>query len=290
MESKNRGIWLIVAVIVVLACCCLLACSAVGVGLLAWPSLQRVSDQLPVGDTEGGPHTQRINESFDVGGEPTLRIDGFAGGVTVRGDEVEAIQVVAKKKARRRSDLDRIEISMVEHDGSLEIKTRNPSRANNASVSFEITVPAATHLEVDLAAGSVVVEGLTGGVRLDNAAGAIVLKDVSGGIGARTAAGTVSAHGATGPVSLESAAGVIEYQGTPQGDCHFGAAVGSISLDLPADPDVAVDLQATIGAVDAACDVEGLTTGRKLSGIIGTGAQGTVTARATVGDIDMVCR
>ena len=290
MESKSRGVWIIVVVIVILACCSLLACSAVGVGLLAWPSLQRVSDQLPVGYTEGGLQTQRINESFDVGSEPTLQVDSFAGGVTVRGDEVEAIQVVATKKARRRSALDRIEISMVERDGSLEIKTRNPSRANNASVLFEITVPAATHLEVDLAAGAVVVEGLTGGLRVGNAAGAIVLKDVSGGIDARTAAGTVSARGATGPVSLESAAGVVEYQGTPQGDCHFGAAVGSISLDLPADPEVVVDLQATIGAVDAACDVKGQTTGRALRGVIGSGAQGTVTARATVGDINMVCR
>ncbi len=290
MESKSRGVWIIVVVIVIFACCSLLACSAVGVGLLAWPSLQRVSDQLPVGDTEGGLQTQRINESFDVGSEPTLQVDSFAGGVTVRGDEVEAIQVVATKKARRRSALDRIEISMVERDGSLEIKTRNPSRANNASVLFEITVPAATHLEVDLAAGAVVVEGLTGGLRVGNAAGAIVLKDVSGGIDARTAAGTVSARGATGPVSLESAAGVVEYQGTPQGDCHFGAAVGSISLDLPADPEVVVDLQATIGAVDTACDVKGQTTGRALRGVIGSGAQGTVTARATVGDINMVCR
>jgi hypothetical protein len=290
MESKNRGVWIIVAAIVVLACCGLLACSAAGVGLLVLPPLDRFSDRQSVVVTEGDMQTQRISKSFEIGSSPTLRIDSFGGGVTVRGDEVETIQAVATRKARRRSDLDRLEVTMTERDGGLEIETRNPSRAPNVSVLLEIRVPAATHLEVDLGAGSVVVEGLTGGVQVDNAAGAIVLKEVSGGIRARTAAGYASARGAKGPVTLESAAGVVDYQGVPKGDCHFGTAAGSISLDLPADADVAVDLRAKIGAVDAACDVEGTTTGRRVEGTIGSGAQGTVTARATVGDIDMVCR
>jgi hypothetical protein len=289
-ESKNRGIWLIIAAIVVLACCILLACSALGVGLMALPALDCCPDRQSAEEMEGGQQAQRITESFDVGSAPTLRIDSFAGGVIVRGDEVETVQVAATKKARRRSDLDRIQVTMTEREGGLVIETRNPSRVSNASVELEITVPAATHLDVDQAAGGVVVRGLSGGVEAANAAGAIVLEQVSGGIDARTAAGVVSARDARGPVSLESAAGVVEYQGVPEGDCHFGAAVGSISLDLPTDPDVGVDLQARIGAVSAACNVEGKTTGRKLRGVIGTGAQGTITARATVGDIEMVCR
>ena len=151
-------------------------------------------------------------------------------------------------------------------------------------------MPAATHLEADLAAGAVVVEGLTGGLRAASAAGAIVLMDVSGGIDAKTAAGVVSARNASGPISLESAAGIIEYQGVPSGECHFEASAGSIAVDLPAEPNLAVDLQATIGAVDAACDVEGTSTRRKLKGVIGTGTEGTLRARATVGDIDLICR
>jgi len=290
MESKNRGVWIIVAAIVVLACCSLLACSALGVAFLVWPSWDRFSDRESPGDTEGDLQTKRIVESFEVGSAPTLRIDSFGGGVTVRGDAGETIQAAATKKARRRSDLDRLEVTMTERDGSLEIETRNPSLAPNVSVLLEITVPAATHLDVDLGAGSVVVEGLSGGVQVDNAAGAIVLKEVSGGIKAHSAAGYVGARQAKGPVSLESAAGVIEYQGVPQGDCRFGTAAGSISLDLPAEPDLAVDLQATIGAVKAACDVEGTSSGRKLKGVIGTGSQGTVTAHTALGDIDMVCR
>jgi hypothetical protein len=291
MESKNRGVWIIVAAIVALVGCCgLLACSTVGIGLLARLSPDCCGDWDQDTEQEDGLQTQHTTETFDVGKEPILWIDSFAGGVTVHGADVDEISVTATKKARRRSDLDRIQITMTERDGGLEIKTRNPSRVTNTSVSLEITVPADTHLEADLAAGAVVVEGLTGGLRAVSAAGAIVLNDVSGGIDAQTAAGVVSARDASGPVSLESAAGVIEYQGTPQGACHFEAAAGSIALDLPARPNVAVDLQATIGAVDAACDVEGTSTGRKLKGVIGTGTEGTVRARATVGDIDLICR
>jgi hypothetical protein len=291
MESRNKGVWIIVAAVAALVgCCCLLACSTAGFGLLARLSPGCCGDWDVGTERENGQQTRHLTERFAAGRSPTLWVDSFAGGVTVLGDDGEEIVVVATKKARRRSDLDRIQITMTERDGGLEIKTRNPSHVSDASVSLEIKVPVATHLNANLGAGGVVVEGLSGGLLVRNAAGAIVLMDVSGGIDARTAAGVVSAREAAGPVRLVSAAGVIEYQGVPEGECHFEAAAGSIALDLPAEPNLAVDLEATIGAVDAACDVDGASTRRKLKGVIGTGTEGTISARATVGDIDVVCR
>jgi hypothetical protein len=290
MEDKNRGVWLAVVVIVIIACCGLLACTVAGLGLLAWPSLERFSEWSSAPGVEDAAQEQRITQSFDAGSGPTLWIKSFAGGVIIQGDDTDEIRVIATKKARSKDGLDQIEVTMTERDGGLEIRTRNPSRVPNASVELELTVPAATPLEVDLAAGAVVVQGLTGGMRADTAAGAIVLEEVSGGIYAHTAAGFVGAREIQGPVDLASAAGVIEYQGVPQGDCRFSTATGGISLELPARPEVAVDLRASIGAVNAACDVEGRSTGRTIRGFIGSGAQGTVTARATLGNINLVCR
>ena len=123
MESQNRNVWIIVAVIVVVLCCCTLAFAAVAVG---WFTIQPF-------DRMWAPSLQseRSEEAFAVGDAPSLKIDNFAGNVTVRAGERDVIRVVATKKAPRIGDLGQIEIQIDEQDGGLAIRTSNPSRFTN---------------------------------------------------------------------------------------------------------------------------------------------------------------
>ena len=82
--------------------------------------------------------------------------------------------------------------------------------------------------------------------------------------------------------------GDIDYEGHPQGICHFNAGVGSITLRLPADVNVKVDLATGVGSIDVDFPVEGHMSNRSVGGTIGAGNEGEIHAHTGVGDIDLV--
>jgi hypothetical protein len=264
MESKNRNVWIILAVIVVVLCCCALAVAAAAVG---WFTTQPL-------DWTGATSLQseRSEEAFVVGDAPSLKIDNFAGNVIVRTGQSGLIRVAATKKARRKDDLDRIEVEVSERDGGLVIKTDKPSSLDNVSVDLEITSPTGTRLGADTGAGNVEVD------------------DITGEIDAHSGAGDIDVRGAAGKARLDTGAGSIRYQGTPQGECRFETRAGSITLTLPVDLNVQVDLEARTGDIDVDFSVDGQVTRREVQGVIGSGAQGTIYAHSGAGNIDVVRR
>ena len=279
MESKNRNVWIILAVIVVVVCCCAALVAAAGIVAttagVGWFTAQ------PSGWFAGQPpdwpgvtslQSERIEESFTVGDAPSLRIDSFAGNVTVRTGQSGVIGVAATKRAGSQGDLDRIEVRVSELDGGLVVKTEKPQSLINAVVDLEITAPAGTHLDAQTGAGNVDIDG------------------IAGEIDAHSGAGNLDVRGAAGTARLDTGAGNIGYQGTPQGDCRFQSGAGNITLALPADPDVQVDLNTGMGNIDVDFAVDGTATGRQVRGVIGSGSQGTIYAQAGAGNIDVVRR
>jgi len=264
MESQNRNVWILVAVIVVGLCCCALAIAAAAVG---WFTIQPL-------DWTGATslRSERSEEAFVVGETPSLKIDNFAGNVTVRTGERGVIRVVATKKAPRVGDLGRIEIQTDEQNGDLQIRTSRPSGFMNAAIELEITAPAGTRLDADTGAGNVDIDGLTGE------------------IDARSGAGNVDVRGAAGTARLDTGAGNIGYQGTPQGECRFETGAGNITLVLPADLNVQVDLNTGLGNIDVDYAVDGTDTRREVNGVIGDGSQGSIYAQSGTGNIDLIRR
>jgi hypothetical protein len=216
--------------------------------------------------------SERSEEAYAVSAAPSLKIDSFAGNVIVRSGPSGVINVAATRRARGRDDSARIEVQVSERGGGLVIKTSKPSSVRNASVDLEITAPASTGLDLHTGAGNVDVDG------------------IAGEIDAHTGAGNFDVRGAAVCARLDAGAGSIRYQGTPQGNCRFETGAGNIALELPADPDVRVNLQTGAGKVDVDFDVDGRVSGRKVQGVIGSGAQGEIYARAGAGNIALVRR
>jgi DUF4097 and DUF4098 domain-containing protein YvlB len=264
MESRNRNVWIIVAVIVVVLCCGVLAAAA---GAVAWFTSQPLDWTWST-----SLESQQSVEAFAVGDAPSLEIENFAGNVTIRTGESGTIRVVATRKARSRADLDRIEVDVSERDGGLVIRTDRPSAFSNASVELEITAPASTRLYADTGAGNVEIDGITGEI------------DV------HTGAGNTDVHGAAGTVRINTGAGNIRFQGTPQGECRFETGAGNIRLTLPADVNVRVDLNTGMGNIDVDFPVDGQVNRRDVQGVIGSGAQGTIEAHTGTGNIDVIRR
>jgi DUF4097 and DUF4098 domain-containing protein YvlB len=192
--------------------------------------------------------------------------------VIVRTGQSGAITVAATKRARSQGDLDRIEIQVSERDGGLAIKTENRSSLRDISVDLEVTTPDGTRLDAHTGAGNVDIDGITGG------------------IDAHSGAGNLEVRGVAGTARLDTGAGNIGYQGAPQGDCRFETGAGNITLSMPADVNVQVDLQTGMGNIDVDFAVDGQVTRRQVRGAIGSGAQGTVYAQTGVGNIDLVRR
>ncbi|HSR34640.1 MAG TPA: hypothetical protein VLY63_29065 [Anaerolineae bacterium] len=265
MESKNRNVWIIVVAVLVVACCGL-ACILAAGGWFAYQSFN-FADLGPV--TMGGTTRERIEQSFEVGDAPTLDIENFAGAVTVRSGPDGIIQVTATKKANSQSRLDRIQVNMSKQGDGVLIKSRMTPMGGNASVDLVITAPADSKLTVDTGAG------------------AVIARDIAGPIGVNSGAGQVDLRGAQGPVQVSLGAGQIIYEGTPSGDCRFDTGAGEVSLRLPADLNMEVDLGTGMGAVSVDYDVDGLVRPREVRGIIGDGSQGSITAHTGVGAVTL---
>jgi hypothetical protein len=270
VENRNRNIWIIVIVVLLALCCCV---ALVVAGAVAWFTPWSFDLERQV-DLDIGGDTERIEKTFDAGPEPTLRVDSFAGNVTVRQGSGGTIRVVATKQAARRSDLDRIRIDWSEQEDGLWIETSHTrNRASNISVNFEITVPAGTRVDLDTGAGNIRVEGL------------------SAEVVAHTGAGNVDVSDAAGRAILDTGAGNVTYEGIPEGDCRYETGAGNINLSLPAEVDVEVVLSTGIGSIDAdEFEIDGEVSRRSIDGIIGTGARGRIEADTGAGNIDLVRR
>lgn len=279
MKSNSKTVWIFVLVVVValalMSCCLVAAAGAIGVPSFVRSIIPESVNWPPVRiNLPGAERTERIEKAFEVGGAPKLSISNFAGSVTIRPGDGGTVRVVATKKARGTSDLDAIVVQMSGQASGVEITTNHPTRSSitNASVKLEITVPADTMIDLRTGAGSVDV------------------RDVQGALQVEAGAGSIEIRGAAGPVDLTAGAGSIDYEGSPAGECIFHAGVGSIVLRLPADANLKVDLTAGLGGAHSELPVSGTVTPRSVHGTIGTGSQGSITASAGVGSINLVRR
>jgi len=276
MKTKsNKTLWILAAVAVLgaMGCCALAVVGAVTVPAIAWGTDAGGVRLRPFWvDLPGREVTEQVEQTFEVGSTPRLEIDSFAGATTIRTGSDGVIHVLATKHARGQSSLDAIVVELTQEGDRVQIRTSHPAlrSSGNQRVDLEITVPANTDLGLKLGAGSVEVRDLLGAQHIEAAAGGITIR------------------GAAGPVSATASVGGIDYEGRPAGTCRFEAAVGGIVLRLPADANITVDLSAELGGVRTSLPVDGTVTLRSVRGIIGTGDQASLTARAGVGGVDLL--
>jgi hypothetical protein len=176
-----------------------------------------------------------------------------------------------------------------------------------------IAVPPTALASLTLISGSVVASGLRSGATVDVTSGSISLMGLGGTVRAKTVSGSVQAVGVAGDLGLETVSGEIAlaessaervYARTISGsvtcdldnpyarDVRLDTTSGEITVRVPADADLDVNLSAISGRVTSAFrEVRGNSAPglHGASGRIGQGT-GTLNAHAVSGSVSLLAR
>lgn len=176
----------------------------------------------------------------------TLRVDASPnGGVSVVAADRSDIQVVARVQATGSSDEDaRGLLSQVRVESAngvvRAIGPENPGNRRGWSVSYEISVPRATSLELHSVNGGVSVRGTEGAIEARTVNGGINLRDVRGSVVGQTTNGGIDVHfggerWAGGPLELTTTNGGITLAVPSTFNAHLVASTvhGGINSDFP---------------------------------------------------------
>ncbi len=111
---------------------------------------------------------------------------------------------------------------------------------HNVSISYEITVPAATRLRSSSGSGDQEVSGLTGPVEASSGSGGLKLANIGDTIHASTGSGHIAIDGVKGAVHASTGSGEIEATGVA-GALHASTGSGSVTLRQTAQGEVYVN-------------------------------------------------
>jgi len=158
-------------------------------------------------DSEKGPErTERIERTFKVGDGAMLVLSNVSGdiavsaapGAEIRVEAVKRTRVADEAEAKRQLEATRVEFS--EWSGRVEVRAEPRGHWNRVAVSYTVTVPPTTRLEVRSVSGDVTIGAVKGEVQ------------------AETVSGTVNASGLGARAMLKAVSGDINLSQVEQAD------------------------------------------------------------------------
>jgi hypothetical protein len=240
-----------------------------------------------------------INGCFhiDIGGWPRFkyeRIDTLSaplspGSILIAGTDVGTIDVTgmnvtecnviaeisvkAPTEEEAKEISDQIKITLEQSGETLKVKTIKPRERNRRSIniSFNITVPNQTALELGSDVGDIKVINITERIEAQTDVGKITCKEISGDIDIRSDVGSVDVvYAKTAPTTR---------------NMTITTDVGSIEITTPPDLSATVHAETDVGSIktDMPLTVRG-KIGKNLHGTIGAG-EGKLNLKTDVGSI-----
>ncbi|HET6568857.1 MAG TPA: DUF4097 family beta strand repeat-containing protein [Rhodothermales bacterium] len=233
-----------------------------------------------------------VEKQFTVSADQTLFLTSDLGSVKLTGgsgDQVvvrvlEELQNGASPDAFDRFNVDFHQTSRgVEIDGQYDAPSGWRSR-NQLRVSYEITVPRRSSVDLKTAGGSIAVRSLSGEAHLKTSGGSLEVRDIDGVVQAHTSGGSIrasdlrngatletsggsiTASGLTGALKLETSGGSITAENVDgtlyahtsggsirvaplRGSVQAETSGGSVTAELVGQPDGKIDLSSSGGSV-----------------------------------------
>ena len=207
--------------------------------------------------------------SFDVEPGARVSLENINGEITIIGDSVSQVHLVARKKAGTQEYLDELKVVVDAEPDYIRIETRHPKSEGgwfkwgsngSGSVSYELSVPPDVRLDtVSTVNGDVSIEMVSGVVKAETVNGSLEVSGLSSDVGLETVNGSVLAEfdmvGADQRISAE-------------------AVNGKIVLMVPGDASARINAETVNGSIDAGdfgLEAEKGFVGRDLAGEIGGG-------------------
>lgn len=237
---------------------------------------------------------ERLEKTYDLGPGGTVTLVNANGAVAVEGWDRDEVRVEAVKKVRAASRdraeeaLKRLEVEIERRGDRLEIRTVRPERSSSlfgfafggttqGEVTYTLSVPRRTDLEVKTTNGRVRVAQLDGRVEARSTNGAVEVRQVKGAVETRTTNGAVVVEDVRGSLEASTTNGAIraELQEVAEGrSMRLRTTNGSIRLTLPRSARVSVEATTTNGGIsldDLPADVRSKTRRRLEADVNGGG-------------------
>ena len=274
-----------------------------------------------------------FERSLNVGATPTLAVSAGSGDIIVRAGADGTIVVKGMVSVSKGSNTpaNAAEIArqvaadppIVQDGDTVKVGAISDDTVRSAvSISYEISVPAATgvtassgsgdvsvagvkSVKANSGSGDVSVAGISGDVEARTGSGDIALKDAmhgaslstgsgdisaalsgSGDVRASTGSGDVTLSGVVGQLSASTGSGSISVEGKPTGDWKVSSASGDLQVAVPAEQGYTLDASTTSGslAVASGLNVERTPGHRRAQGVVRGGGP-TLRLSTASGDI-----
>ena len=229
--------------------------------------------------------------SVPVSGTPTLQIENTTGSVRIVTGSSTSISVRAELTARNishafaRRDLDQMDVTITPDGQKVVVRTETGSGWGwwvRRQVAMTVTVPANTNLDLQVSAGDVTVDGVTGTVTTQVNAGSLTLRDITINDGSTVQVNAGSAH--------------IDGTLAPRAALNVNVNAGGVDLRLPPNTAARLDATATAGSISTSAWPTALTVtsrggaDKTVTGDLAANPTSTITVRVHAGSFVLLPR
>jgi DUF4097 and DUF4098 domain-containing protein YvlB len=121
-----------------------------------------------------GQQTEQFSRRVKLGRDGRFSLANVAGDITVTGGSGDEVIIEATKRTRDCGDLGRVTIEVDARAGRVDVRTvyaDRDNRTNQVSVSYTVTVPASTSVDLKSVSGNVKTTSIQGAVRAESVSG-----------------------------------------------------------------------------------------------------------------------
>jgi hypothetical protein len=193
-----------------------------------------------VAQSEG--HFER---TLKVTAGPDVEVTTGSGDITVRTGDTNSVHVVGRIRVGNNigswfggennaaAKIKRLEANPpIEQTGNLIRIGRidDPDLRRNVSISYDVTVPAATNLRANTGSGNTSVDGLTSPVKVSTGSGDVRLTNISAEVRGNTGSGNILAQNIKGVFHGDTGSGDISVRGGGTGDTFVSTGSGNVEI------------------------------------------------------------
>jgi DUF4097 and DUF4098 domain-containing protein YvlB len=256
--------------------------------------------------------TENFSKTWPLAANGSLSLKNTNGDVTFEAWDKAEVQVNAEKRVKAkdaetaRKVLSQIQIDVQAGPSALRIETRLPKREDqgfwnslfggdhgSTNVTYRVRVPRGAIVETDTTNGNIRLTGTRGTGRLETVNGNIDVDGTAGALALESTNGNIKVARAEGALKASTTNGNIEAALTrvaDDRDLGFSSTNGGVTVRLPQDAHLSVDVATTNGSIENGFELSGgRSTSKHLTGDL-NGGGGLLRIRTTNGDVQIGAR
>jgi len=191
----------------------------------------------------GQPAEGSFERTLKVSGELTLEVATGSGRIEVHTGSSDTVVIRGRVRASDSwfatdNPAERVrqveQNPPIEQDGnSIRVgRVVDRDRYNNVSISYDISVPAATELRAAAGSGAIRAQGIKGSARVTTGSGSIELGGIGGAVEARAGSGSILVHGLGAGIVAHAGSGSVTLQLTQSAAFNLSVSTGSGAIDV----------------------------------------------------------